>query len=122
MTTLRLTEVYKEKPSLEPLINKIKADEPWLKNQVNFIWLIGSYAKGTAREDSDVDLLVVQHADNLESWKRELRHLAQMFPGIKLQTHQLLNEQWQRIKQKKSCFYQGVVNEEDHIEVIGNDQ
>jgi len=122
MTTLRLTEVYKEKPSLEPLINKIKADEPWLKNQVNFIWLIGSYAKGTAREDSDVDLLVVQHEDNLEFWKRELRHLAQMFPGIKLQTHQLLNEQWQRIKQKKSCFYQGVVNEEDHIEVIGNDQ
>ncbi|MAH46828.1 hypothetical protein CMI37_13445 [Candidatus Pacearchaeota archaeon] len=122
MTTLRLTEVYKEKPSLEPLINKIKADEPWLKNQVNFIWLIGSYAKGTAREDSDVDLLVVQHEDNLEPWKRELRHFAQMFPGIKLQTHQLLNEQWERIKQKKSCFYQGVVNEEDHIEVIGNDQ
>ena len=122
MTTLRLTEVYKEKPSLEPLINKIKADEPWLKNQVNFIWLIGSSAKGTARDDSDGDLLVVQYADNLESWKRELRHLAQMFPGIKLQTHQLLNEQWQRIKQKKSCFYQGVVNEEDHIEVIGNDQ
>jgi len=116
----RLAEVYKKNPSLEPLINKIKADEPWLKDRVNFIWLIGSYAKGTAREDSDVDLLVVQYEDNLEPWKRELRYFAQLFPNIKLQTHQLLNERWQRIKRKKSAFYQGIINKEDHIEVINN--
>ena len=120
MPNSRLAEVYKENPSLEPLINKIKVDEPWLKDRVNFIWLIGSYAKGTAREDSDVDLLIVQYEDNLEPWKRELHYFAQLFPNIKLQAHQLLYERWQRIKRKKSVFYQGIINKEDHIEVINN--
>jgi len=120
MHNTRLAEVYKENPSLESLIFKIKVDNKRLKDKINFIWLIGSYAKGTARENSDIDLLIVQYEDNLEPWKKELRYFAQLFPNIKLQTHQLLNERWQKIKRKRSVFYQGIINQEDHIEVINN--
>jgi len=116
----RLSEIYKTNPSLELLINKIKEDKKILKDKVKFVWLIGSYAKGTAREDSDTDLLIVQHQDNIEDWKGELRYLSKSLPGVKLQTHQLLSDQWERIKHTNSCFYRGVVNTEDHIEVINN--
>ena len=116
----RLSEIYKTNPSLELLINKIKADKKILKDKVKFVWLIGSYAKGTAREDSDTDLLIVQHQDNIEDWKGELRYLSNFLPGVKLQAHQLLSEQWESIERKKSAFYRGVINKEDHIEVINN--
>tara|TARA_R100001594_G_scaffold149967_1_gene209423 strand:+ start:77 stop:391 length:315 start_codon:yes stop_codon:yes gene_type:complete len=100
---------------LNPLISKIKADKDRLKSKVHFIWLIGSFAKGTATPQSDTDLLIVQYEDNLEDWKAELR---KTFPNIKLQTHQLLYKKWKKIKAKQSRFYQGVVEEKDHIEII----
>ena len=119
MPNSRLAEVYKENPSLESLVFKIKVDNQKLKDKINFIWLIGSYAKGTARKDSDTDLMIVQNED-LEDWKNELHYFAYLLPNIKLQTHRFLNERWQKIKQKRSVFYQGIINEEDHIEVINN--
>jgi predicted nucleotidyltransferase len=116
----RLSALYEANPGLEPLVNKIKADRKRLKDKVKLVWLIGSHAKGTAREDSDTDLLIVQHQDNLEDWKGELRYLSKSLPGVKLQTHQLLSDQWEKIKHTNSCFYRGIVNTEDHIEVINN--
>ena len=116
----RLSEIYKINPSLELLINKIKADKKILKDKVKFVWLIGSYAKGIAKEDSDTDLLIVQHQDNIEDWKGELRYLSSFLPEVKLQAHQLLSEQWENIERKGSAFYRGVINKEDHIEIINN--
>ena len=111
----RLNEVYKQKPALKPLITKIKADKGRIRGKIHLIWLIGSFAKGTATPQSDTDLLIVQYKDNLEDWKTELRNA---FPNIKLQTHQLLHDKWEMIKAKESRFYQGVIEEKDHIEII----
>jgi len=111
----RLNEVYRQKPALKPLITKIKADKGRIRGKIHFIWLIGSFAKGTATPQSDTDLLIVQYKDNLEDWKTELRNA---FPNIKLQTHQLLHDKWEMIKAKESRFYQGVIEEKDHIEII----
>ena len=61
----RLSALYEANPGLELLVNKIKADRKRLKDKVKFVWLIGSYVKGTAREDSDTDLLIVQNQDNI---------------------------------------------------------
>ncbi len=108
------------KHSLDLLIRKIGDDKERLKDKAQFIWLIGSQVKGTATADSDTDLLIVQYQDNLEDWKQELRHFSSFLPGIKLQTHQLLSNQWENIKNKKSAFYRGVINEKDHVEVINN--
>ena len=68
------TSSYKYQKILDDLINKLKVDETHgllsfinikeallpilVKHHIDYCYLFGSYAKGTAREDSDVDLLV----------------------------------------------------------------
>jgi len=110
--------IKNNKYSLDLLLQKIKADKKRLKDKAQFIWLIGSQAKGTAKKDSDTDLLIVQYKDNMEDWKQELRYFASFLPGITLQTQQFLSDRWESNKRKKSAFYQGVINKEDHIEII----
>jgi predicted nucleotidyltransferase len=106
------------KYSLDFLLQKIKADKERLKDKAQFIWLIGSQAKGTATKESDTDLLIVQYKDNMEDWKQELRYFASFLPGITLQTQQFLSDQWEKNKKNNSAFYQGVINKEDHIEIL----
>jgi predicted nucleotidyltransferase len=109
------------KYSLDLLLQKIKADKKRLKDKAQFIWLIGSQAKGTAKKESDTDLLIVQYKDNMEDWKQELRYFASFLPGITLQTQQFLSDQWEKNKKDNSAFYQGVVNKEDHIEILAEE-
>ena len=68
------TSSYKYQKILDDLVNKLKVDETHgllsfinikeallpilVKHHIDYCYLFGSYAKGTAREDSDVDLLV----------------------------------------------------------------
>ena len=113
--------IKNNKYSLDLLLQKIKADKKRLKDKAQFIWLIGSQAKGTAKKESDTDLLIVQYKDNMEDWKQELRYFASFLPGITLQTQQFLSDQWEKNKKDNSAFYQGVVNKEDHIEILAEE-
>jgi len=70
----------------EELIVKLRGVLPWLRESygVSKLWLFGSYARGTARQRSDVDLLVeFEHVPTLFRFIELEQNLSDLF-GVKV--------------------------------------
>ena len=68
---------------IQPLLKELKEDLGRLYGvRLKGVYLFGSYARGEANEESDVDVLIV--LDRVESYSQEIERTGEIISGLSL--------------------------------------
>lgn len=112
---------------IEPIIERFRLETNLGKNieiidlikkipYITEIYLFGSYAKGTAKKESDIDLIIITELKNII--EKEINNIKKITP-VPISTIYINNKKLNDIKNKtNSRFYNILTNKNQRIKVI----
>ena len=110
MGEVEVEGMNKKQEALKQFVEKIKNK---YGDKIEKIILFGSYARGEATKESDIDVLVLTHGDRFEMQKNVSGIAVDILlkTGVYISAKSVSTEEYEFMKKLKTGFYQNIVRE-----------